>query len=763
MAISTKDEIVQSINYLEYYKTELGQLLKPDRRGWATALCPFHEDTKPSLGIDVHTGIFNCPGCGAKGDVISFYKKKHGCDFKTAIIELGIIAGVRGTQTIPGKQKGKRSGSNQPTQKAKITTVYDYHAADGSLLFQVCRFSPKDFRQRRPNGQGGHIWNLQGITPVLYHLPQVLAADQVIVVEGEKDVDNLSALQDIGVVATTCPMGAGKWRKFYTEALRGKNIIVIPDNDEPGQKHAVQVATALYGVAKSIKVVELPGLPKGGDVSDFIARHNDPLVAVSTLMALVEKAPVWMPGTAKPTDDENINFADRPHFTDMGNAFRLAHFCGENIRYSHEEKGWYVWNGDRWMQDNTGKIKCLAKKMVKLLYKEAAGLHDDDAWKALVNHALKSESDNRIKAMMSLAESEPGIPVLLNQFNTDLFLLNCQNGTLDLRTGKLKKHDPKDLITKITPVIYNSEARDEKWERFLEQTIPDADVRSFVQRFSGYSITGDISEEKMAFMYGPPATGKSTFLRAIAAALGDYAAFADFEAFLQKSQTGGAKNDIARLVGKRLVIGIEVEEGKKLAEGLVNQLTGGDVIAARFLHKEFFEFVPQLKLWLAANNQPRITGIDGAIWRRILQIPFDQQISEQKRDIHLKNILCNIKKTGPAVLSWLVQGCLAWQKEGLRPPDVVKQATNEYKQKMDPLADFMQDMIILQETAYVKNSELWAAYISWCNANGEKYPIGRKKLTQLLIAKGFNQYRSGKERMWMGIELILEEKYVQSY
>ena len=119
MAISTKDEIVQSINYLEYYKTELGQLLKPDRRGWATALCPFHEDTKPSLGIDVHTGIFNCPGCGAKGDVISFYKKKHGCDFKTAIIELGIIAGVRGTQTIPGKQKGKQSGSNQPTQKAK--------------------------------------------------------------------------------------------------------------------------------------------------------------------------------------------------------------------------------------------------------------------------------------------------------------------------------------------------------------------------------------------------------------------------------------------------------------------------------------------------------------------------------------------------------------------------------------------------------------------------------------------------------------------
>ena len=139
---------------------------------------------------------------------------------------------------------------------------------------------------------------------------------------------------------------------------------------------------------------------------------------------------------------------------------------------------------------------------------------------------------------------------------------------------------------------------------------------------------------------------------------------------MQKSQTGGAKNDIARLVGKRLVIGIEVEEGKKLAEGLVNQLTGGDVIAARFLHKEFFEFVPQLKLWLAANNQPRITGIDGAIWRRILQIPFDQQIPEQKRDMHLKNILCDTKKTGPAVLSWLVQGCLAWQKEGLRPPDV---------------------------------------------------------------------------------------------
>jgi len=754
-ATNTKDEIVQSINYLEYYEAELGQSLKSDSRGWATALCPFHADTNPSLGIDIHTGIFNCPGCGAKGDVISFHKKKHGCDFKTALIELGIIAGVKGTRTIPGKQKGERPGGNQSTQKAKITTVYDYHAANGSLLFQVCRFSPKDFRQRRPDGQNGHIWNLQGITPVLYHLPQTLAADQVIVVEGEKDVDNLAALQDIGVVATTCPMGAGKWRKSYTEALRGKNIIVIPDNDEPGQKHAVQVATALYGVAKSIKLLALPGLPEGGDMSDFIARYDDPLVAVSTLMALIDEAPAWKPGEKDQAKQNEIDVDEtRLHLTDMGNARRMALLHQKNIRYDHVSKTWYLWDEGRWRQDDTGEKTQMAKFTVRAIYQEAAKIiDDDDRRKSLVSHALKSESDNRIKAMLSLAQSEPGIPITQKQFDCDLWLLNCQNGTINLRTGILRRHERADYITKMVSVKYVPDAQSVLWDNFLRRALPDDEVRAFVQRAAGYSLTGDVGEEVLFFLYGPPATGKTTFLRAIEGCLGDYAATTDFETLIVNKNRNGPRNDIARLAGRRFVSSVEVEDGRRLAESLINQLTGGEIVTARFMYQESFEFIPQFKLWLAANNQPRISGIDGAIWRRILQIPFDIQIPKEERDHQLKIRLHKPQETA-AILNWLIEGCLAWQREGLSPPKAVLAATEDYRTTMDPLEEFITDYCLISPEMRVKNTDIWNAYQRWCASVGEKYPLGHKKFSQALFARGFDQYREPHDRFWLGIGLI---------
>jgi putative DNA primase/helicase len=282
--------------------------------------------------------------------------------------------------------------------------------------------------------------------------------------------------------------------------------------------------------------------------------------------------------------------------------------------------------------------------------------------------------------------------------------------------------------------------------------LPNEENRAFVQRAAGYSLTGDTGEEKLFFAYGPPATGKSTLLRAIAAAIGDYAATADFEAFLINKNTGGPRNDIARLAGRRFVTSVEVDDGRRLAEGLVNQLTGGDTVTARFLYSESFEFIPQFKLWLAANNRPRVTGTDGAIWRRILQIPFMETIPEGERDPRLKQKLSE-KKNLQAILAWLIEGCLEWQRHGLKPPKIVKETTEEYKQEMDPLTGFISDCCIIAGHAQVKNPELWKAYTTWCRENGEKYPLGRKKFTQALSAKGFDQYRDGKNRIWIGVGL----------
>ncbi len=719
--------------------------------GWM-AFCPAHEDKDPSLRIsqgDDGRVLIKCfAGCDTANVLAAI-----GLKFKDLFPNNGHKNDDAGGIDWNAKIGGRKKRNKQP--KAAPAPTYTYTDVDGKPLFGVIRTKDKKFPQCRPDGKGGWWYGLDGIKPVLYRLPEIIKAvetgETVFIPEGEKDVNNLAQL---GLVATTNPMGAGKWRKHYNEVLAGADVVILPDADDPGRKHAQDIARNLHGVAASVKVLELPGLPDRGDVTDWLNSGN----TKERLGQLAEETPEWKPGpdkekAKKKTQKSRGNFSKKIHFTDLGNAGRLVILYGTNIRYSYESKKWYCWNGKYWEQDRTGKVKRMAKETVREMYAEAANIHDDDEREALITHALKSENESRLKSMASLAQSEPGIPILLDQFDRDPFLLNCENGTIDLRTGNLRNHRREDYMTRVAPIIYDPDARSETWEAFLERILPDPQVRSFVQRFAGYSITGSVREEVFAFPFGPPATGKSTFLRAITATLGDYAATADFEAFLANKNRGGPRNDIARLAGKRFVVSVEVEDGRRLAEGLVNQLTGGDVVTARFLYQESFEFIPQFKLWLAANNRPKVSGTDGAIWRRLLQIPFNEVIPEKERNPELKNILCDTEITGPAVLAWLVEGCLEWQKEGLNPPEAVKQTTEEYRSEMDPLADFIADKCVVVPHAQVSNPEIWEAYKTWCEENGERWPLGRKRFSQALMASGFDQYPDGGERIWTGIGL----------
>mgnify|MGYP005841650189 CR=1 FL=1 len=222
-----KETIKNSMDFAAFYRSELGEL-KPVSNGNHLALCPFHDDSKPSLSVNFQDGLYKCFGCEAKGDVFDFYQRKHGCDFRTAFKELAAFAGVQDTK---------------PKSAKKIVATYDYHDKDGNPLFQVVRYDPKSFRQRRPDGQGGWIWNMKGVEPVPYRLPEVLKAQVVIVSEGENDVENLrNAGFREGWAATCNPMGAGKWRSEYNEHFQGKQVIILPDNDTPGRNHAQDVA-----------------------------------------------------------------------------------------------------------------------------------------------------------------------------------------------------------------------------------------------------------------------------------------------------------------------------------------------------------------------------------------------------------------------------------------------------------------------------------------------------------------------------------------
>jgi putative DNA primase/helicase len=357
--------------------------------------------------------------------------------------------------------------------------------------------------------------------------------------------------------------------------------------------------------------------------------------------------------------------------------------------------------------------------------------------------------------MLEQAQSEPGIPIMQKQLDANPYLFNVANGTINLRTGELHPHDPHDLITRMSPVEYDPNATSELWEDFISWVTNDKqDFADYLQKAVGYSLTGDTGEEKLFMLLGAEATGKSTFAESIKAMLGDYAKTADFESFLQRSFTGGIRNDIASLAGARFVVSIEVDEGAKLAEGLVKTITGGDTISARFLHQEFFEFVPQFKLWLAANDAPKVNADDGAMWRRIVRLPFERIIPKERRDPGVKAMLRDPGISGPAILAWAVKGCLAWQVGGLGEPDVITKATAAYRIEQDPLNDFIEDTCNVKAEAWVSSGNLRKMYNDWCVKSGEK-PINDHDMAKLLTARGFEKTRNyANGRGWQGIGLI---------
>jgi len=446
--------------------------------------------------------------------------------------------------------------------------------------------------------------------------------------------------------------------------------------------------------------------------------------------------------------------------TDLANAQRLVKLHGSDLRYCYPWACWLVWTGQRWQEDKAGEIMRRAKQTAQAIYAEAAAASDPEHAKALGDHARRSLSDSKLNAMIALAQSEPGIPVLPEQLDLDPWLLNCQNGTLDLRTGELRPHRRDDLITKLAPVNYNPHATSPTWARVLsEATGEDKAMIAFLARAVGYSLTGNTGEEVLFFVHGPAATGKSTFVEAVKATLGDYAKTADFEAFLRRRDVGMPRPDIARLAGARFVASIEVDEGKRMAEGLIKVLTGGDTVTARRLYSAEFEFRPAMKLWLAANHAPKVSDEDSAMWRRILRVPFVHEVPKDKRDPKIKAELCDPARSGAAILAWAVAGALDWQNGGgLKVPATVTEATDAYKADMDPLREFFDTCCAFDKPqAWTSAAALRNAYEKWAKDTGERDLVGGREWGDRLRAKGLTEKRKAKARGWLGLYLTEAE------
>lgn len=680
------------------------------------ARCPHHADGSASLSISAGkeaTLVFCQAGC-ATADVLA------DVDLKFSDLKY---------EASRPKEQGRRQ-----------VATYPYVDENGDLLYEVVRYEPKDFRQRKPDGKGGWEWKLNGTRRVLFELPDVLAAIEaglpVYVVEGEKDV---RAAQRAGQVATCNVGGAGKWNPAYTAFLRGAHVRIVADNDDAGRAHAAKVAAELADVAAEVKVLRSP-------------HHKDLADHLGAGLSLDDLEP--LPADPDPpTGDTTRAGGDAlPSFTDDANARRFVAEHGHLVRYVPQWGVWLLWDGKRWARDWADRVKERARQTARNIHIDALTIGDTDLRKRALRHAERTLNKNALDAMVVLSKSHGDVPVQADDLDADPYLFNVQNGTLDLRTGTLRPADPRDHLTKMAGTHYDHTATCPRFEQFLATILPDPDVRAFVQELVGYSLTGCVGEQILVFGHGTGANGKSTLLNVLLELMGEYGRPAEPDLLLVRDNAH--PTGVADLQGARLVVSSEIEQGRKLAEATVKQLTGGDRIKARYMRQDFFEFSPTHKIIVAANHRPVVRGTDHAIWRRIRLIPFATVIDKTDQD---PNLPVSLRSELPGVLRWAVDGCLRWQQHGLSEPEAVMAATADYRAEQDLIGAFIQERCLTNPSASAYAKDLYAAYTDWADDQGEK-PMAMRLFGMALKERGFTNRQAGQSRLiqWEGIGVLTD-------
>lgn len=513
----------------------------------------------------------------------------------------------------------------------------------------------------------------------------------------------------------------------------------------PSTMNAPTAALAPAAAPAALAPAASTAAPAPSVPTTAVATNGTPPTAVGPPAAPAPVANDPQPGAL---DDSQARWLPQ---TDLGNAERLVGRFGPNLHYCHSEKCWYAWDTTRWVADQTGQAERYAKKTARLIQDEAELADDEDA-KKLREFGRQTESAHRLGAMLRTAQSEPGIPVTPGQFDTDGWVLNVANGTLDLTGGQLRGHEREDLLTKRTDIDYDPAATCPRWEQFLKEVLPDdADVHPYVHKLFGYLLTGDVSDHSVVMLLGEGANGKTTFIEVLRALVGDYGKTTDPDLLLAAH---GGRNTAgqAELRGVRVAVSSEVSSGATFDGTTLKRLAGGDTITARRLYQNFSSFEPTHKLVLAVNKMPRLDERDYAMYRRLRPVPFPNKFAGAARDRGLKDTLM---AELPGILAWAVRGFRMWQQDNhLTPPDVMMDQVEEVKAANDPLAEFLEDCCVLEKEAVVTGGELYGAYKDWADENGEK-ALSNKEFARLLKERGLNKRKQGKGgcNKWFGIGL----------
>lgn len=484
---------------------------------------------------------------------------------------------------------------------------------------------------------------------------------------------------------------------------------------------------------------------QGLTLRDVLRRFNEDELAAARVAAGVVREPEPEPAPAS----ASVEPMDAPRMTELGNSIRLVRKYGERLRFCDALGGWFVWDGKRWRRDTTRMVVRFAKGIARELWEEAARCQAQEMRDALLAHARKSEKAAAIAAMVKLAESGDGVACDASAFDSDPWILNVENGILDLRTVTLGRHDPGTMCTKLAPVAFDPKARAPKWDAFIAEILPDAEVRGFVQRFAGYVLTGVIRERVLFMLIGEGRNGKSVLVKVLVRLLGDYATYAAPDV-LMVSDHHRHPTELADLAGRRFAALSEVRAGRTFDEATLKRLTGNEPIKARFMGHDFFAFDMQAKLAMAANHRPHVRDDTDSIWDRLREVPFTVRIPEEREDKALFDKLC---AELPGILNWCVEGCRAWRDRGLGDAAAVQQATSAYREAEDPLADFFAEAVVFEPGARLSRKELREAYERHAREAGQRFLVGPHAFAKGVRDRGAEESKMGGVRLWIGVRL----------
>ena len=698
----------------------------------------------------------DCPACGDKkqhlyinfapdGKVLLDCKK--GCAFDDIV----------SATNIPQKN----FFPDQPGHKRwELLREHVYTDIDGNIL-------GKKSILRKPDGGKSAVWyrlengtyvkGLNGMKFPLYHLHKFTkTTGTLVIVEGEKDVETV---ERFGIAATTSPNGAGaRWKTEYNKFLKNRNVVIITDNDEAGEKYGAETASRISGAAAAVKLIKAseiyPDVPHKGDISDIAAGLGDKQAkkllteAVARTAEFVQstaqiKSPKALPAVpASPVAPaagsppfETRDMTESPFYekliklspetypgTDSGNSALFSRIFGDVCRYNATAKEWYIYRDGFWQSDTGGmQTSRLAKLMHGMLIKYSASVTNEAMQKPFLDNLSKMARLNVRENMIKDARDQCCFKT--EDLDKDVFLFNCKNGTYDLRNGYFRRHSPNDLISRMSNVTFDENAECPDFEKFYREILMnDISKMLFLQTVFGYSLTGDTSEECFFILYGATTrNGKGTLMETISCMMGGesgYSAAAQPETFAyrQNRDSRQASGDIARLRGVRFLNVSEPPKGMRLDAALIKTLTGRDTITARHLHEREFQFTPNFKLCINTNYLPQVNDDTLFGSDRVRVVTFERHFGENERDLTLKDRLKSPENIS-GLFNWCLKGLERWHSKRLFIPDTVKAATAQYRDSSDKQAVFFKECMTADSSANTRAGEVFTVYKQWCKDN----------------------------------------------